>query len=92
VPVVAYDIPGVDQLVKHGETGLLAPLGDVNALVDYCCQVLTNPEMARYMVTNARKLVDERFSAARMAREYEALFAQLVNPDQPEPSAKKEVS
>jgi glycosyltransferase involved in cell wall biosynthesis len=36
VPVVAYDIPGVDQLVKHGETGLLAPLGDVNALAKCC--------------------------------------------------------
>jgi glycosyltransferase involved in cell wall biosynthesis len=76
-------------LVKHGETGLLAPLGDVNALVDCCHQVLTNPELTRQMVANARALIDERFSAARMAREYEALFTQLVSPDQPEFSPKK---
>lgn len=92
VPVVAYDIPGVDQLVKHGETGMLAPLGDVNALVECCNQVLINPELARNLVANARMLVDERFSAARMAREYEALFAQLVNPDQSKPLVKKEAS
>jgi glycosyltransferase involved in cell wall biosynthesis len=92
VPVVAYDIPGVDQLVKHGETGMLAPLGDVNALEDCCHQVLTNPELARHLVANARALIDERFSAARMAREYEALFTQLVDPDQPEASPKKEAS
>ncbi|WP_417518022.1 glycosyltransferase family 4 protein [Marinobacter sp.] len=92
VPVVAYDIPGVDQLVKHGETGLLAPLGDVNALVDCCNQALTNPELARHLVANARALIDKRFSAARMAREYEALFAQLVSPDQPESSPKNEAS
>jgi glycosyltransferase involved in cell wall biosynthesis len=92
VPVVAYDIPGVDQLVKHGETGMLAPLGDVNALEDCCHQVLTNPELTRHLVANARALIDERFSAARMAREYEALFAQLVGPDQSEASPKKEAS
>ena len=28
VPVAAYDIPGVDQLIEHKSTGLLAPLGD----------------------------------------------------------------
>ena len=32
IPVVAYDIPGVDQLVEHGKTGLLAPFGDKAAL------------------------------------------------------------
>ena len=92
VPVVAYDIPGVDQLVKHGETGLLAPLGDVNTLADCCNQVLTNPELAHQLVANARALIDERFSAARMAREYEALFTQLVSSGQLKPSPKKEVS
>ena len=92
VPVVAYDIPGVDQLVEHGKTGLLAPLGDVDALVDCCNQVLTNPELAHHLVANARAMVGERFSAARMAREYETLFAQLVSPDQPESSSMKEMS
>ena len=36
VPAAAYDIPGVDQLIIHGETGLLAPLGDKQALAEYC--------------------------------------------------------
>jgi len=92
VPVVAYDIPGVDQLVKHGETGLLTPLGDVNALVDCCHQVLANPELARHMVVNARALIDDRFSAARMAQEYEALFVELISLGQPDSSSKKGVS
>ncbi len=30
VPIVAYDIPGVDQLIEHGKTGLLAPHGDLD--------------------------------------------------------------
>lgn len=79
VPVVAYDIPGVDQLVEHGKTGLLAPFGDKAALAACCKQVLGDPELAEALCRNARELVNERYSAARMANEYEALFRKLTN-------------
>lgn len=79
VPVVAYDIPGVDQLVEHGKTGLLAPHGDKAALARCCEQIFQDPDLARKLASNARRLIDERYSAARMAREYEELFSELVN-------------
>lgn len=79
VPVVAYDIPGVDQLVTHGETGLLAPLGDKAALMECCKRVLDDAEIAATLVSNARSRVLERFSAERMANEYEVLFRKLLN-------------
>lgn len=78
IPVVAYDIPGIDQLVKHGRTGLLAPLGDKIALADCCRQVLSNPDLAAELSKNARLHIEEQYSAGRMAREYEALFASLL--------------
>tara|TARA_R110000823_G_C15844229_1_gene491506 strand:- start:797 stop:1099 length:303 start_codon:yes stop_codon:yes gene_type:complete len=78
VPVVAYDIPGVDQLVEHGKTGLLAPFGDKAALAAYCKQVLDDPELAATLSRNAREMVNARYSAARMANEYEALFRKLT--------------
>jgi glycosyltransferase involved in cell wall biosynthesis len=78
VPVVAYDIPGVDQLVEHGKTGLLAPFGDKAALAACCKQVLNDPELAKTLSYNAREMVHERYSAARMANEYEALFRKLT--------------
>lgn len=78
VPVVAYDIPGVDQLVEHERTGLLAPLGDKQALIECCQRVLNDAGLASELVRNARQLVEERYSAARMAREYEALFNEMT--------------
>ncbi|MEH6559913.1 MAG: glycosyltransferase family 4 protein [Marinobacter sp.] len=78
VPVVAYDIPGVDQLVEHGKTGLLAPFGDKAALAACCEQVLGDPGLAAALSHNARELVNARYSAARMADEYEALFRELT--------------
>lgn len=78
VPVVAYDIPGVDQLVQHAKTGMLAPHGDKKALADCCRQVLYDPELAASLAKAARKHVEETYSGARMAREYESLFFELT--------------
>jgi len=79
VPVVAYDIPGVDQLITHGETGMLAPHGDKAALERCCRQVLEDRDLAETLITNGRRLIEEKYSAARMAREYESLFNELVS-------------
>lgn len=78
VPVVAYDIPGVDQLVEHEVTGLLAPFGDEDALLACCQRLLSDRELAGRLVSNAREKVETVYSARRMASEYEALFSRLV--------------
>lgn len=76
-PVVAFDIPGVDLLIEHEVTGLLAPLGDVDALAECCGRVLADPVLAQKLTQNARKKIDDLYSARRMASEYETLFSQL---------------
>lgn len=78
VPVAAYDIPGVDQLVEHEVTGLLAPFGDEDALLACCRRLLSDPEFADRVVSNARRKVEAVYSARRMAGEYEELFARLL--------------
>lgn len=90
VPVVAYDIPGVDQLVSHGETGMLAPHGDKAALAECCRRVLQDRELAQSLITNGRRLVEEQYSAARMAREYEGLFKNLTGYSQVESANSQE--
>lgn len=79
VPVVAYDIPGVDQLITHEKTGLLAPLGDVQALTQSLTRLIEDPSLRSVLVQNGRALVENRFSAKRMADEYEAVFKELVD-------------
>lgn len=78
VPCVAYDIPGVDQLIEHGHTGLLVPHGDKSALAKCCRQVLDDPALARRLVEAARRKIETQYSAARMAAEYDRLFRSLI--------------
>jgi glycosyltransferase involved in cell wall biosynthesis len=39
-PVVAYDVPGVRDSVRNGETGILVPSGDVKALRRALCSLV----------------------------------------------------
>lgn len=77
VPTVAYNIPGVDQLIKSGETGLLVSFGDKAALARQWIQLLTDTKQANRLAVNARNFVNQKFSGSRMAQEYLELYKSL---------------
>lgn len=78
IPVAAYDIAGVDQLITHQQTGLLAKLGDKQQLERHWETLLFEPEQAQKLAVNAKHFVNAHYSAKRMADEYHQLFNQLV--------------
>ena len=78
VAVIGSDIPGIRQLIVDGDTGLLAPVADPSALAQTIDRLAADPAAAATMVQRARALIDERFSAARMARNFEDEYAQLA--------------
>jgi glycosyltransferase involved in cell wall biosynthesis len=78
-PVAAYDIAGIDQLITHESTGLLAPLGDKAALLLAWEKILQNDDYARQLGKNACDYVNEHYSAKRMADEYTTLFNELLD-------------
>jgi len=78
VPVAAYDIPGIDQLLEHDLTGLLAPLHDRDALTAHWRRLLDDPESAAGLAARAREFVNTHYAASRMAGEYLGLFRELT--------------
>ena len=60
--VVASDLGSRRELVRHGETGLLFPVGDMQQLASAVSTLATHPEVARRMGDTARRLVQDRFS------------------------------
>lgn len=79
VPVAAYDIAGIDQLITHEESGLLANLGDKETLSQYWEKLLFEPEYAARLTDNAREFVNNHYSGQRMADEYTVLFESMVS-------------
>lgn len=79
IPVAAYDIAGIDQLLEHNNTGMLATLHDKHSLQAHWEALLFDAEKAKQITENARQFVLENYSAQRMADEYVALFSELLH-------------
>jgi glycosyltransferase involved in cell wall biosynthesis len=74
-PVVATAVGGTPELVVHGETGLLVPPGDVDALAAALAQLLADPERARRMGEAGRARVERDFGVAALAERVLELYA-----------------
>jgi asparagine synthase (glutamine-hydrolysing) len=62
VPVVATTAGGTGEAVADGETGLLNPPRDVDALTRCCLELLDDPERRRRMGDAGRARMEQRFS------------------------------
>lgn len=78
IPVAAYNIAGIDQLITHNQSGLLAPLGDKLQLQQHWESLLFDEALAKKLAAEAKRFVYDNYSANRMADEYIDLFEQLA--------------
>jgi N-acetyl-alpha-D-glucosaminyl L-malate synthase BshA len=78
VPVVASDVGGVPEVVSHGETGLLAPVGDVAAMATHVVRLLEDPALRRRLAHAARRRAETVFPLRPTVARYEALYRRLL--------------
>ena len=78
VPVVATDAGGTRTVVDDGETGFLAPVGDVAMLTALVERLRDEPGLRAAFGDEGRRRMRERFSTARMADEIDALYRELL--------------
>jgi colanic acid/amylovoran biosynthesis glycosyltransferase len=74
VPVVTTALNGLTEVVAHERTGLLVPERDPVALSRALGRLLSEPELAARLSTEARRHVQETFSLERSATLLRSLF------------------
>ena len=78
VPSVAGDSGGVRSAVRDGETGIVVPPTDVDAIADALRALLLNPERRRQMGRAARIAVETHYNWDRVARDTREFTYQVV--------------
>ena len=78
VPVAATACGGIPDLVRPGETGLLAPSGDAAALAAAISKLLGDDQLRRTVSSTALAFVNGKFSIAEMARQYQEIYTTVL--------------
>lgn len=78
VPVVASDVGGLPELVAHGRTGFLAPVGDIDAFASHVLHLIRNRPQWQAMSSAARASVVDRFRPGPALDRYEAVYRRVL--------------
>jgi len=78
-PVIATNGGGVPEIVEDGKTGILVPMGDVQAMVEAIRRVLADPPLAEDMGARGRERVRDHFTIERKARKVEAVYQSMLS-------------
>ncbi len=77
LPVVATDSGGVREVLS-ASSGILAGVGDVEALAEGLVRVLEDEALGRRMGEAGRRRAEEMFDLDRVVHQYEALYERVI--------------
>lgn len=78
VPVVCTDFGGLPEAIVNGETGIIVPIKDINALYKGIRYLMELPEIRKRMGEAGRKRVEERFNIENNVGKTEGLYLNLL--------------
>lgn len=87
-PVVASSIRGLDEVVVHGETGLLVPPRDPAALAQAIRTVLSNKALAQRLGTAGRAQAHREFSVETMIQRTTTVYEEILSSKQTRPETR----
>jgi N-acetyl-alpha-D-glucosaminyl L-malate synthase BshA len=79
VPVIATSIGGLPEVITHGETGYLFPVGDVADMAASAVALLTDPARHELFKAQARKRAERSFNADEIIPLYEAYYEEILS-------------
>jgi N-acetyl-alpha-D-glucosaminyl L-malate synthase BshA len=78
VPTIGSDAGGIPEVVAHGETGFLAPVGRTEQMAAYALALLRNPALYGRMSKAAMDRARRNFSADAIVRQYENIYFRVT--------------
>lgn len=80
LPVITPPVGGIPDFLKDGETGLFCKGEDYKDLAEKILVLFRDESLARKIVENGRKIIEEKFLWNGISKKYENLFNLASNP------------
>jgi len=77
-PIVATDVPGCREIVRHKENGLLVPPKDSKSLTDALKILIKDPELREKMGSRGRGIVEAEFSEEIVVRKTMEVYKNII--------------
>lgn len=78
VPVVGFNTGGIPDIVVHGETGLLCPVKDTQALREAIERLVTDGTLRARMGAKGRQRVEQKLTLDLLADKYAKVYGELL--------------
>jgi len=78
VPIVSFDVGGVNDIVVHGFNGFLCPPRNPKVIADRILYLLENPSEMKRMGLNGRQLAGEKFDIEKKVDKIVELYKKLI--------------
>jgi N-acetyl-alpha-D-glucosaminyl L-malate synthase BshA len=78
VPVIATNVGGLPEVVDHGKTGYLFPVGDVDAMAEAAVELLKDDARRAEIGREARRQAVERFNEDAIVERYRDVYRRTL--------------
>ncbi|PCI26220.1 MAG: hypothetical protein COB67_10255 [SAR324 cluster bacterium] len=90
--VIASNVGGMPELIKHQSNGLLVKAGDIQNLANSISLCLQSPQWCHQMGKRAHKTIAQNFSMEKWVERMDQLFQRAMGtPVEPPPGAKRKI-
>lgn len=79
VPVVSSRCGGIEEVVRDGVDGVLAPVGRIDLLAEACVELARHPQRRLVMAQAARQRAVEQFGVDRIVDAYERHYRTVLD-------------
>lgn len=74
LPIIASDVLGVNNMIKHNQNGLLVPAKNAAALSAAILHLINDKQICTVLADNAFKFATENYSNKKMLQRYNEIF------------------
>tara|TARA_B100000965_G_scaffold124007_2_gene102628 strand:+ start:11670 stop:12782 length:1113 start_codon:yes stop_codon:yes gene_type:complete len=77
IPVIGFNVRGVNDVIKNGSNGYLAEFKDMNAIASYTIGLINDVEDYNRVRVDARYKIDQIYNIEKMFLNYEKYFVEF---------------